>query len=376
MTEPGKALVDVPFLDLTAQLATIRPEIDEAVGRVLSSGWFILGREVERFEETFSRYLGGVEVVGVASGTDALHLALRACDVGPGDEVITVSHSFIATALAVDYVGATPVFVDIDPETMTIDASEVQARIGPRTKAIIPVDLYGQTANLGAVCDLARERGIAVIEDACQAHGATFEGRPAGTLGDVGCFSFYPGKNLGAYGDGGAVVTSDPARAKRLRMLRNYGQREKYYHAMRGYNSRLDEMQAAVLAVKLEHLDEWNERRRRVARLYDEGIDGRFGKPTARPGSRHVYHLYVIRCPQREELRRWLAALGIGTQIHYPIPIHLQEAYAGHGVPRGTLPITERLASEVLSLPIYPELTTAQIEHVVASVNAFPGTTG
>jgi dTDP-4-amino-4,6-dideoxygalactose transaminase len=361
----------VPFVDLQAQYATIRPGIDRAIADVVASGWFILGKQVEAFERAFSNYLGGGDTIGVASGTDALHLALRACDVGPGDEVITASHSFIATALAISQVGAQAVFVDSDPDTHTIDVTRIEACIGPRTKAIMPVHLFGQPADLDPICRIARAHGLAVVEDACQAHGSRYDGRPVGTIGDVGCFSFYPAKNLGAYGDGGAVVTADPQLASRLRMLRNYGQTRKYYHELRGFNSRLDEIQAAILLAKLPHLEGWNDARRRVAARYDEVLDPRVVKPLERPGSRHVYHLYVIRTARRAELQRWLAERGVETQIHYPVPIHLQEAYRDHGVARGTLPVCERACEEVLSLPMYPELTEPQILHVAECVNAF-----
>jgi dTDP-4-amino-4,6-dideoxygalactose transaminase len=366
-------MTTVPFLDLKAQYATIREEIESAIQDVLTSGWFILGRQVEAFERAFSDYLEGCEAVAVGSGTDALHLALRACGVGNGDEVITVSNSFIATALAISYVGASPVFVDIEPGTHTLDASRLSEHITSRTKAIVPVHLFGQPADMEPICEIARRRGLYVIEDACQAHGARYRGRPAGTIGDIGCFSFYPGKNLGAYGDGGAAVTRSPQLVTQLRMLRNYGQTRKYYHRIRGFNSRLDELQAAILSVKLRHLERWNEARRGIAARYDAALGPGVVVPFQREGSQHVYHLYVIRCAQRDDLQRWLAEHGIGTQIHYPIPIHLQEAYSDLGITKGSLPATEKASAEVLSLPIFPELTAAQIDQVIATVNSFPG---
>jgi dTDP-4-amino-4,6-dideoxygalactose transaminase len=360
-------VIKVPFLDLTAQYATIRTEIDNAVHEVLSSGWFILGRQVEAFEAAFSEYLEGCETVAVGSGTDALHLALRACDVGPGDEVVTVSHSFIATTLAISYVGASPVLVDIEPGTYTLDVSRLPDCITARTRAIIPVHLYGQVADMEPICNLAKERGLYVIEDACQAHGARYAGRPAGTIGDIGCFSFYPGKNLGAYGDGGAVVTRSAELASRLRLLRNYGQTE--YHSLRRQQP---VRRRRILSVTLKHLEAWNEARQGIAARYDSSLGPAVVPPLRREGARHVYHLYVVRSRQRDELQRWLADRGVGTQIHYPIPIHRQEAYADLGMPSGSLPVTETAAAEVLSLPIFPEMTDAQVDHVIDSVNSFP----
>jgi dTDP-4-amino-4,6-dideoxygalactose transaminase len=366
-------LVTVPFLDLKAQYATIKEEIDTAVQDVLTSGWFILGRQVEAFERAFSEYIGGCETVAVGSGTEALHLALRACDVGPGDEVITVANSFIATALGISYVGARPVFVDIDAETHTLDPAQLAGCITSRTKAVVPVHLFGQPADMDAICGIAEEKGLYVIEDACQAHGARYKGQPVGTIGDAGCFSFYPGKNLGAYGDGGAVTTRNGDLAARLRLLRNYGQTRKYYHSLRGFNSRLDELQAAILAVKLRHLEDWNEARRSVAARYDRELGPNVAVPRTREGSHHVFQLYVVRTRLRDKLQAWLAGRGIGTQIHYPVPIHLQDAYADLGVPRGSLPVTEEASSEVLSLPIFPELAEAQVRHVIDAVNSFSG---
>ncbi len=369
-------MVTVPFVDLKAQYAAIRDEVDGAIRGVLASGRFILGRQVEAFERAFSTYLGGCETVAVGSGTDALHLALRACGVGAGDEVITVANSFIATALAIGYAGATPVFVDVEPSTQTLDPARLADRITSRTRAVVPVHLFGQPADMAPICAIARERGLRVIEDACQAHGARYGGRPVGTIGDVGCFSFYPAKNLGAYGDGGAVTTRSPELAARVRLLRNYGETRKYHHAIRGYNSRLDELQAAVLAVKLSHLERWNEARRRIAARYDAGLGPNVAVPTVRDGAHHVYHLYVVRCRRRDALQAWLRERGIETQIHYPIPIHLQEAYSDLGLSPGSLPVTEQASAEVLSLPIFPELTDAQADEVIRAVNAFPMESG
>jgi dTDP-4-amino-4,6-dideoxygalactose transaminase len=364
-------MTTVPFLDLKAQYATICGDIDRAIQTVVSSGWFILGREVERFERAFSDFLGEGETVGVGSGTDALYLALKACGIGPGDEVITVAHSFIATALAIEYVGATPVFVDVDPTSLTMDASQVSKWITARSRAIIPVHLYGQAADLEPVCQIARANNLFVIEDACQAHGARYGGRPCGTIGDLGCFSFYPGKNLGAYGDAGAVVTANKDLASRVRLLRNYGQEQKYRHVIRGVNSRLDEIQAAILTAKLPHLERWNESRRRIASRYDAELSPDIVAPVVRSGVHANYHLYVVRTLHRDALRSWLAANGVETQIHYPTPIHLQEAYRDLSLTAGHLPVTEKAAAEVLSLPMFPEMTDVQIAHVVKAVNAF-----
>lgn len=367
-------MITVPFVDLQAQYATIRERVQVAINEVLDTGWFILGRHVESFERAFAEYCGGGEAIGVGSGTEALHLALRACNVGPGDEVITVSNTFIATALAIDYVGATPVFVDIDPLTYTIDVTQIEAYITPRTKAIIPVHLFGQPADLDPILALAKTHNLYVIEDACQAHGAEYNGQRVGSIGDIGCFSFYPTKNLGAYGDGGLVLTRDPELAERVRLLRNYGQTRKYFHRLRGYNSRLDELQAAVLEAKLPYLDGWNEARRRIAACYDAGILApHVTLPGVHENVRHVYHLYVIRTPYRDALQEWLSARGISTQIHYPLPIHGQEAYQNLGLSTGALPVTEQTCNEILSLPMYPELSDVQIDWVIESVNAFRG---
>jgi dTDP-4-amino-4,6-dideoxygalactose transaminase len=365
-------MIKVPFVDLIAQYATIRAPIQAALNEVLDSGWFVLGQHVESFEKAFADYCGGGHAIGVGSGTEALHLALLACGVGAGGEVITVSNTFIATALAIDYVGAKPVFVDIDLVTYNVDVRQISARITPRTKAILPVHLFGQPADLDPILSLARAHGLYVIEDACQAHGAEYKGKRVGAIGDIGCFSFYPAKNLGAYGDGGLVLTRDPALAERMRLLRNYGQTRKYYHQLRGYNSRLDELQAAVLEAKLPYLDGWNEARRRIAACYDAGIRPSHIKlPGVHSDVRHIYHLYVIRTPYRDALRQWLSSRGIGTQVHYPVPIHRQEAYRDMNLATGTLPVTEQVCDQLLSLPMYPELDARQIDWVIDSLNAF-----
>jgi len=364
----------VPAGDLKVQTQAIRAEIDAAVREVLDSGWFILGRQLEQFEAEFAAYHGLPHCVGVGSGMEALHLALVALGIGPGDEVITVPTTAAATVCAIQFAGATPVFADIDPGTFTMDPGSAASRITPRTRALLPVHLYGQMADVRALVDLARCHGLALVEDCAQAHGARLNGELAGTVGEIGCFSFYPTKNLGALGDAGALVTRDAALAERLRMLRNYGERpdRRYHHAIPGYNSRLDEIQAAILRVKLRHLDAWNRRRREIAAWYGSHLQNpALTLPSARPGADHVWHLYVPRCRERDALRAHLAELGVGTQIHYPVPLHLQEASAALGLGPGHCPEAERAAAEVLSLPIYPELTEAQLRHVAGAVNAF-----
>ena len=362
----------VPFVDLHRQYDEIREEIQSVINGVLDSAWFILGPNVVAFEEEFAAFCEARYGVGVGSGTEALHLALLACGVGPGDEVITVANTFIATALAISYAGATPVFVDIDPDSHTVDPGEIERKVSSRTKAILPVHLFGQPANMDPILALAEEHGLVVVEDACQAHGAEYKGRKVGTLGNIGCFSFYPSKNLGAYGDGGFMVTNDADLAERARLLRNYGQVQKYYHQCTGFNSRLDEMQAAVLRVKLRYLNQWNEARRRVAHRYNQQIESPHVLcPVESEWGHHVYHLYVIRCAYRGQLRQWLSARGIQTLIHYPVPIHLQQAYQGLDLMRGVLSATEQCCDEVLSLPMFPELTDEEVQRVIQAVNEF-----
>ena len=359
----------IPFLDLKAPYQELRAELDAAYWRVMESGWFILGEEVEAFEREFAAYCGVSHCVGVGSGTEALHLALRACRIGLGDEVITVSHTFIATALAISWTGATPVFVDIDPMTYTIDPGQAAQAITPRTKAIMPVHLYGQCADMAPLLTLAQEYNLWVIEDACQAHGATYKGLKAGSMGHLGCFSFYPSKNLGACGDGGAVTTNDKELAQRLRLLRNYGQTRKYHHESMGYNSRLDELQAAILRVGLRHLDKWNERRRQVAALYNELLaNAPVNVPVEVAGNKHVYHLYVILASERDALQAHLQRQGVQTLIHYPIPIHLQLAYRDLEHRVGRLPVTEQVAPKVLSLPMYPFLEDREVQFVADAI--------
>jgi dTDP-4-amino-4,6-dideoxygalactose transaminase len=364
--------MQIKFGDLQREYAELGSELDEAVLRVTRSGWFILGREVEQFEAAFAAYLGVGYCVGCASGTDAIALALMAAGVGPGDEVITVAHTAVPTISALSMVGARPVFVDIRPDTWLMDVNQVEAAISPRTRAILPVHLYGQCADMAPLLATGRRRGIPVIEDCAQAHGATYGGCKAGAIGAMAAFSFYPSKNLGCYGDGGAVVTDDPATAEKFRMLRNYGQRRRYHHEIVGINSRLDELQAAILSVKLPHLDVWNRRRRQIAALYTAGLaDLPLQTPVETPTGEHVYHLYVIRAAERDRLQAFLAGRGIQTLIHYPVPAHLQPAYAHLGGAAGRLPETERVAQTILSLPIYPQLSDEEAGRIVGAIRGF-----
>jgi dTDP-4-amino-4,6-dideoxygalactose transaminase len=366
----------VPFVDLAAQYRGIAGEIGEAVSKVLREGDFILGREVSLFEEEFASFCEAKWAVGVDSGTSALELALRAYEIGPGDEVITAANTFIASALAISHAGATPVLVDVDADTYTIDVAAIEKAITPRTKAIIPIHLYGHSADMDPIRQLSQRHGLVVIEDACQAHGARYKGKRTGSLGHAAAFSFYPGKNLGAYGDGGAVVTSDDAVAKRLGMLRNYGQKEKYQHMFRGFNRRLDTLQAAVLRTKLKHLDEWNEARRQHAKSYSRLLaQSRLVVPRASPFCESVWHLYVIRIEQRDALKEHLANRGISVGIHYPIPIHLQPAYRDLGHQPGDFPVTEEYSRQILSLPMYAELTPDILCRVAETAGEFASTT-
>jgi len=357
----------VPLVDLKAQYQSIKPEIDEAVHRALDQCTYILGPDVAAFEQEFAAYSGTVHGIGVSSGTAALHLALLAADVGPGDEVITTPFTFIATVSAIEYAGARPVLVDIDPATFCIDPQAVAAAITPRTKAIIPVHLFGQPADMDPILDLARRHGLRVIEDAAQAHGAEYKGRRAGSLGDLACFSFYPAKNLGAIGEGGMVVTGDEALARKLRLLRDWGAEKKYHHVVKGFNLRLEGIQGAVLRVKLRHLERWTEARRAIAARYDAALGAAgIAVPVVRPQVRHVYHTYTVRLPQRDLCQQQLLERGVGTGIHYPVPVHLMPAYQDLGYRRGDFPHAELAATEVLALPVFPELTEAQ-QHVVIS---------
>lgn len=360
----------IPLLDLKAQYASIKPEIDSAVLGVLASAQYILGEEVTRFEQEFAAYCGTKHAVAVNTGTSALHLSLLALGVGPGDEVITVPFTFVATASAICYTGARPVFVDVNPTTLTMDVSKLEAAITPKTKAIMPVHLYGQMADMDAIMAIAGRHGLPVIEDACQAHGAEYSARRAGSFGALGCFSFYPGKNLGACGEGGIAVTDDDGHARTLRMLRDWGQEARYHHVLKGFNYRMDGIQGAVLRVKLRHLEDWTEARRSVAAQYDRilrGVPG-IGLPVEAAGRRHVYHVYAIRSRERDALQRRLLAEGIQTGLHYPIPVHLQPAHADLGYGPGDFPVAEAAAREVLSLPIYPEMTAHQVAEVAAAL--------
>jgi dTDP-4-amino-4,6-dideoxygalactose transaminase len=362
----------IAFNDLKLQYLSIKEEIDGAVKRVLISGWFILGQEVRAFEEEFAAYVGASYGVGVGSGTEALHLALLACGVGPGDEVITVSHTAVATIAAIELTGARPVFMDVDPLSYTMDPSQLRDKITPATKVILPVHLYGQVADMNPILATARRHGLKVVEDAGQAHGAEYQGRKAGSLADLGCFSFYPTKNLGAYGDGGMIVTNDPALAQRISLLRQYGWAERYVSSIRGLNSRLDELQAAILRVKLRWLDEWNTVRRKHARLYGQLLQHTtIITPLEMEYGKHCYHLYVIRCEHRDELQKFLRKKGVGTLVHYPIPVHLQEAYQDLGLSEGALPVTEQSAHQVLSLPVAPEVSEEQIKTVCDLIAEF-----
>lgn len=356
----------IPFIDLKAQYLSIKEEIDTAVLNILDSTQFILGKEVATFEAEFAQYCHADYGIALNTGTSALHLALLAAGIEPGDEVITTPFTFVATVAAIVYTGATPVFVDIDPVSYTIDVTKIEQAITSKTKAILPVHLYGQPADMDPILEIARRHGLIVIEDAAQAHRAEYKGRSIGSIGDIGCFSFYPGKNLGAYGEGGAVVTSNPEYAKTIRMLRDWGQESKYHHVLKGYNYRMDGIQGAILRVKLRHLDKWTEARRAHAAVYDQLlVNSGVTTPTVMPYSYHVYHVYAVRTNQREKLQQLLNEQGIQTGIHYPIPVHLQAAYSDLGYKPGDFPHSELAAREVLSLPMYAELTTAQV-HTVA----------
>lgn len=376
MTTSGSSVAarerTIPLVDATAQLHSIRAEIDVALSRVLEQGSFILGEEVRQFEKEFASYCEARFAVGVDSGVSALELGIRALGIGPGDEVIVPANSFIASSSAISFTGATPVFVDIDRETYTMDPDHVRRLITSRTKAIMPVHLYGQPANMDSLLELARSYGLFVVEDACQAHGARYKDRRVGSLGDVAAFSFYPAKNLGAFGDAGALVTNNSDVASAVRMMRNYGQSEKYHHQYLAWNHRLDTLQAACLSVKLRYLDGWNARRRELAKLYSSLLaDVGVKTPTTGRGRDHVYHLYVIEAPKRDELRVFLGERGIDTGIHYPVPIHLQLAYAHLHYEPGAFPVTEASAKRLLSLPMFPELSNKDAEYVVGSVRSF-----
>ncbi|MDA2923806.1 DegT/DnrJ/EryC1/StrS family aminotransferase [Acidobacteria bacterium AH-259-L09] len=365
-------MITIPLVDLTSQYRSLSSELKSAVQRVMERGDFILGQEVADFESEFAQFCGTAHAVGLANGTDALHLSLRACGIGPGDEVITAANSFVATAAAISFAGATPVFADVDARTYTLDPAAVEKKITPRTKAIIPVHLYGQPADMDPIMELARNHMLKVIEDACQAHGAEYKGKRVGSIGDLAAFSFYPAKNLGAFGDAGAATTNDPELAERLRMLRNYGQRQKYYHDFPAFNSRLDTIQAAILRVKLRHIEEWNARRRQAALVYERLLaETQFSPPSPAPYSKHVFHLYVIRSRRRPELCNFFHQRGISAGIHYPKPVPFQKAYMHLGHQPGDFPVTEAACLEVLSLPMFPEITQTQIETVCRALQEF-----
>jgi dTDP-4-amino-4,6-dideoxygalactose transaminase len=356
----------IPFLDLKSQYKEIKPQVDAAVARVIESAQFVLGPEVAAFEERFAAYCGVRHCVAVNSGTSALHLALLAAGVGPGDEVITVSMTFVATTAAILYCGAKPVFVDVDPDTWTMDPNLVKAAITPRTKAILPVHLHGLMADMDPIIEVADRAGLIVIEDAAQAHGAEYRGLRAGSIGDIGCFSFYPGKNLGAYGEAGAAVTNSSDLARQLALLRDWGQESKYNHVLPGYNFRMDGIQAAVLNVKMAYVESWTEARQAVASHYDRLLARlQFKRPAPPPHCRHVYHVYAVEVEHRDQVQKALSAAGIGTGIHYPVPVHLQKAYGELGYGRGDFLVTEAIAKRFLSLPIYPELQPEQVANVV-----------
>ena len=359
----------IEFAKLADEYQAIEEEVNSAIKDVLESGWFVLGENVSAFERDFAEYVGTEHCLGLNSGSDALYLALKALGIGKGDEVITVSHTFISTADAIVRNGATPVFVDIDPTTYTMDVTRIEPAISEETKAIIPVHLYGQPVDMDPVLDLAEEHDLYVIEDAAQAHGAEYKGEVVGSLGDVGCFSYYPVKNLGAYGDGGAVVTDDKELSEEISLLRDMGASEKYQHKRVGMNSRLDEIQAAILRVKLRYLDQWNERRRELASIYNQSLDGVVTTPSERPDSTHAYHLYCITTEDRKGLRRYLDQQGIATMVHYPTPVHEQDAYQEKDV--RSLPVTESVASQLVSLPLFPFHTDAEIETVAHVISEY-----
>ena len=364
----------IPFVDLKAQYDSIKNEIDEAIQNVLNTTSFIMGEELKKFEVEFARFCNIKYAIGVANGSDALILALIACDIGEGDEVITVPHTFIATTEAITHIGGKIVFIDINPKTYTIDVSKIEEKISNKTKAIIPVHLYGQPADMDPIIELAKKYNLKIIEDAAQAHGAEYKDKKVGSIGDVACFSFYPGKNLGAYGDAGMITTNSEEIAKKVKLLRNHGRiTKKYEHEIEGYSSRLDNLQAAILRVKLKYLNKWNGMRRKNARKYNELLNNIGGiiTPYEADYAKHVYHLYVIRTEDRDKLREELKSNGVTTGIHYPIPLHLQPAYNYLGYKRGDFSVTEKASQEILSLPMYAELGDEQIEEIIELVKYF-----
>ncbi|HHW02470.1 MAG TPA: DegT/DnrJ/EryC1/StrS family aminotransferase [Thermoanaerobacterales bacterium] len=362
----------IPFLDLKAQYETIKNEIDSAVSEVIQSGHFIMGPNVKQFENEMASYLDVKHAIAVANGTDALILSLDALNIIPGDEVITSPFTFFASAESISRVGAVPVFADIDPKTFNIDPGLVEKKITGKTKAIIPVHIFGQPADMDAMMQIAEKHDLYIIEDACQAIGAQYKGKKAGTIGNTGCFSFFPTKNLGGYGDGGMVITDDDGVAEKIKLLRVHGSSKKYYHSLLGYNSRLDEIQAAVLRVKLKYIDAWNAARREKANLYNKLLkDTPVITPYEAPGSHHVYHLYTILAPERDELQKYLQEKGISTGVYYPLPLHLQEVYKYLGYKKGDLPVAESISEKALSLPLDPEVSEEQIEYVASEIINF-----
>jgi dTDP-4-amino-4,6-dideoxygalactose transaminase len=367
---PAVPQVQVPFLDLKAQYAALEPQIRQAVLETIASGTYVLGPKVAAFENAFAEYHGARHCIGVNSGTSALHLALLAAGVGPGDEVITVPMTFVATSWAISYLGARPVFVDVDPVTYTMDVSRVERAISQWTRALLPVHLYGQPADLGPLREISQRHGIPLIEDAAQAHGAAYQGKSVGTWGQSACFSFYPGKNLGAYGEGGAILTNDDAVMTRIRRLRDHAQAERYHHDEIGFNYRMDAIQGAILGVKLKHLEKWTQARRRLAQRYRRLLRHLpLTLPSEAEDRRHVWHLFVVQTPLRNGVQEALQARGIQTGLHYPRPVHLQKAYRDLGYQAGAFPVTERIARECLTLPLYPEMTDEQQDAVCAALS-------
>ena len=364
----------VPFVDLRAQHDSIRKELFDTITQIIDTSSFIMGQAIKDFEPRFAEFCGCKHAIGVSSGTSALHLALWALGIGPGDEVITIQHTFIATCEAISMRGAKVVFVDIDPDSYTMDVSKLEAAITPKTKAVIHVHLYGHPTDMDPLLEIARKHGLKVVEDCAQSHGAEYKGKRVGTMGDIGCFSFFPGKNMGAMGDAGAVTTNDDAIAAKVAKLRNHGREGKYEHEMVGYNERMDTLQAAILNVKLPRLNDWNEARRTHAAEYCRALAGTgLTLPSAKPGCTHVYHLFVIRHAKRDELQKFLKEKGIATGVHYPLPLHMQPAYADLKYAEGDFPATEKAAKEILSLPMYPEMTSAMVVEVAAAIKEFVG---
>jgi len=373
----------IPFGDLSREYKELSDELEKAMKDVCQNGWFILGKKVEEFENAFANYIGNnVYGIGVGSGTEALHLSLIASGVENGDYVITVPNTAVPTVSAISFAGAKPLFVDIDQDSFNMNPTQFRStiikerkRLGKKVKAVIPVHLYGQSADMDPILDVAREFDLKVIEDACQAHGAKYKGQKVGSFGDYAAFSFYPSKNLGAYGDGGIILTRDIDEAQKLKMLRNYGQEKRYYHKIKGYNSRLDELQAAILMIKMKYLDKWNNRRREIANIYSQGIiNPRVTKPSEMPYEKHVYHLYVIRHPDRDGLKNYLEKEGVKTMIHYPIPIHLQEAYKDLNYKESSFPVAEKFAKEIISLPVFPQLKDEEVKRIVEVINNYEET--